>query len=156
MSVLTVLEDEEKSTEEETPSNLGLLESSERLPEASANSAVESVDLSIDKANLLNDVDILSVKVSHPAKVLDSLVALALGEQPSRRLRNKDGTDEKKTSRNELDSKGDQPDVLVLARGVREVLVDSVVDPETNESTGLPSDFVETDKTTSYSRRGQF
>jgi hypothetical protein len=33
------------------------------------------------------------------------------------------------------------------------VLVDSVVDPETNKATGLPTELVKTDKATSNSRR---
>jgi hypothetical protein len=76
--MLTVLEYEEKTTKEETPLNLAVLESGKRLPEAGTNSTVVTIDLGVDKVDLLHDVQIISVKVSHPAKVLDSLVALAL------------------------------------------------------------------------------
>ena len=82
--MLTVLEHKEKTTEKETPLNLTVLESSKGLPETGTNSAVVTINLGIDKVDLLHDVNIICVEVSHPAKVLDSPLALALGEQPSR------------------------------------------------------------------------
>ena len=78
------MEYKEKTTEEEAPLNLAVLESSKRLPETGTNSAVVTINLGIDKVDLFHDVNIICVKVSHPAKVLDSPLALAFGEQPSR------------------------------------------------------------------------
>jgi hypothetical protein len=67
---------------------------------------------------------------------------------PSRRFREEDGGQGQHPTGNQLDGERDVP-LLVT---VRDVQVDSVVDPEPDDGSDLPPGFVDTDQSTSNSR----
>ena len=143
-----VLPEEEHTTEEETVLDLALLDSLEGSPEARADNHAVVLDLSIDGSNLLNHVGVGRIEVTDPAQILDGLLAVTASELPARRFPQPKSTEEKQTGGNELNGEGDLP----LTGGGSHSLDESIVDPETNESTDLPSQFVNTDKTSTDRR----
>lgn len=145
----SVLPEEKHASQEETVKHFALLESSKRLPETSADLPVVALEILVDVVDLLDDVQVIDVEVSHPAEVSHGLFPSALGEEPSRRLLDPESTNHEKTGRNELHSEWNQP-LLVTGRHCG---VDTIVDPETNQTTNLPSQFVNTDQATTDCRR---
>lgn len=143
---------EEHSTEEEAPEDLGVLEGDEGLPEAGTNLAAVALEILLDKGNLLDNVQVRGVEVADPAEVGHGLVPLALGEEPAGRLLDPEGSDEKHTGRDELHSEGNNP----LGPARRKGGADTIVDPEADKATDLPSQLINTDETASNSGRGEF
>lgn len=91
-------------------------------------------------------------EASQPRQVPESDFVAVTGSEPSWRLVEECGTDSKKTSRDELDRKSNNPLLVRLGN----VQVDTVVDEETNDGSDLPTELVETNETTSDSRRRDF
>lgn len=151
MRILTILEDKEKSTDQEAPLNSSLLQGDERLPEPSAHLTAEPLEVLVNEADLLQDVNVIAVEVPHPAQRLHSLLSLPLGEKPSRRLWDEEGADEKQAGRDELHGKRDDPLRVAGLHGA----VDAVVDPETNQAADLPAEFVDADQPTANGGRRQ-
>lgn len=147
----TVLEHEKETTDQESPLDLAVAaDSQERLPESKTDSRSLLLVCSIDKGDFLNNVKLVACKLADPAKVLQALLTSALGEKPARSLLDPDTADQEKTTRDQLNGKGDKP--LLVVRG--QSLADSVVDPETDKTTDLPPKLVDTDETATDSWRG--
>ena len=127
-----VLQDEQRMAKEESPSGLRVLESLlDRLEEAPR----EIVDLLLHHGNFFDNVCIVDVQVSDPAKVRDRFVDPAFCEEPTWCLLQEQTPDQQDSSRDELDGERGQP--LLSAR--RKGFDHSVVDPETDHSTDLPA-----------------
>jgi hypothetical protein len=135
---------DEHATEEETfAENL-----TERCPETGTDCGAIVFDLDVDLVHLVDEVRLLRREVANEAQVLDGFVPAVPRDQPTRRFFDEEGnTGEEESTRDELDGEGDEP---LLARR-RDVLSDTVVDPESDETTDLPSDFVHSDELTSNS-----
>lgn len=146
-----VLPEEEHTTEEESPLNLVVTSDSlEGLPESKTDGGSLVFKSVVDESNLLDNVEVVDGKVTDPAKVLKTLLSSTFSDQPTRRLVKPERSKEKKTTGDELDSEGDLP--LHAAR--LHSSGDTVVDPETDKTTNLPSEFVDTDETTTNRGRG--
>jgi hypothetical protein len=63
----------------------------------------------VDSCDFLNEIEIVQGQVADPGKVLERLLAPALGEEPSRALTDPNRANEEKTSGNELDAERDEP-----------------------------------------------
>lgn len=107
---------------------------------------------SLHHLDFFNDVLIGRFKVSDPAKILDGLFATALAEKPTWCLLEHDAADQDHTGWNKLHRERDKE--LVSSGQRRRSFRDSKDDPEANKATGLPSEFVQSDESTSNRRRG--
>ncbi len=149
----SVLPEKERSTEEESPLDFSARSKQlERLPKSKTASDHLSFDVRFNSVNLLLNIDIILRKGSDPAKVLDGLLSLPLGHQPSRTFVQPERTEEEHARWDDLDGERDDP--LGVVR--RESLVDSVVDPKAYESTNLPTKFKHADKSPTNSRWRDF
>ena len=99
----------------------------------------------VKRGNLFDNVKVVGGQVTDPAKVLDGLLALVLGHEPAGAFPDPESSKEKHTSGDELDGEGNDP----LSMVGRESLLNAIVDPETDQTSSLPAEFVDTDKATS-------
>lgn len=80
----SVLPEEERSTEEESPLDLSAgSKQLERLPKSKTASGHLSFDIRLNSINLFLNINIILGERSDPAQILDSLLPLSLGHQPS-------------------------------------------------------------------------
>ena len=98
-----------------------------------------------DLVELKLEVRVVLGDTTDSDEVLDGELSLADHQQPSRRLGDKEGTDEQEGGGEELDKDGELPLEPVGLHGG----LDGVVDPESTEGTDLNEDVEESDQTTS-------
>lgn len=140
---------EKHATKEQSVEDLLVACSSlERRAKTRANARSISSNGCVNQANFLNNIEVVSRKISDPAKVLECLVASVLGEEPTWAFPQKEGTNQKASTWNELNSEGNEP----LAVAGSHSGVDSIVDPETDQTTNLPAKLINTNETTSNGR----
>lgn len=105
-----ILPEEEHATQEKTVHDTLVGTSGlEWLPEANTNGCALLLQGGVNSTNLLNHVDIILGQLTDPAKVLNSILTTAAGEQPTGRLADEDTTNQQEAGRDQLDSEGDQP-----------------------------------------------
>jgi hypothetical protein len=102
----------------------------------------------LNLGHLFSDISVILGQVSQKGQVFQRLSVPVLGSEPSRGFGEERTSDGEHTTGDELDGKGDDP----LFVTVRDVLGDTIVDPETDDGTDLPTGFVETDETTTDGR----
>ena len=97
---------EKEGTAEEKPvENLAVIyHCLEWLPETKANFGALLFDCIVNGEDFLLHVDVVVVELANPAEILDTLLAPAPGEEPTRRLLEEKGTEKETTGGNELDS----------------------------------------------------
>lgn len=79
------------------------------MPESETASCHLTFDVLVNRVDFLLDVDIVLGKRSNPAKILDSLLALTLGHEPSWRFAEPESADQKKSGGDKLDSEWNDP-----------------------------------------------
>jgi hypothetical protein len=142
----SILPHEQHASKEQAPHDLAVPSGGlEGLPETFTNRSGLLLKNQVKRSDFFNDVKVVGGQIANPAKILDGLLAAVLGHEPAGALPDPEGSEEKHTGGNELNGEGDDP----LSVVGRKSLLDSIVDPETDQSSGLPAEFVNTDKATS-------
>lgn len=145
-----VLPEEESAAEEESVENLLVAdEGSEWVAEAETDSRALKFECRVNLGNFFDEVDVVSGDVAEVLKVLDGFFSSPLAEEPTWRFLDEESSDEHETCRDELNGEGNHP----LFCCWRHSGADTVVDPETDKATNLPTEFVKTHKSTSNSWR---
>jgi hypothetical protein len=110
VNACAILEQEQASAQQETTSNAAVREDElERLPEAETHCVGLVLDSIVDGGDFFLHVDMVFGEVAKPAEVLNGLLALPGLEEPSRGFFDEEGSNHEHTSRDKLDSKGDDP-----------------------------------------------
>lgn len=142
----TVLPHEQHASKEQAPHDLAVFPSClEGLPETLTDSGSLFLENEVERSDFFNDVHVVGGQVADPAKVLDGGLAAVLGHEPAGALLDPESSEEKHTSGDQLNGEGDNP----LSVVGRKSLLNAVVDPETDQASELPAEFVDTDKATS-------
>ena len=79
------------------------------MPESETASCHLTFDVLVNCVDFLLNIDIVLGERSDPAKVLDSLLALTLGHEPSWRFAEPESADQKKSGGDKLDSEWNDP-----------------------------------------------
>lgn len=135
-------------TKEQTPKDLVVGQSKlDRLEEALGYLVIRS----LHHFNFFDDVLIGGFKVTYPAEILNGLFATAFAEKPTWCFLKHDAADQDHTGWHKLHGKWDEE--LVSSSQSRRSFRDSKDDPEADKATGLPSEFVQSNESTSNGRR---
>lgn len=149
----SILPEKESTTKEKSVHDSFVAQdSSERSPEAQTHCSFLVLNANIDGWNFLLHINVIDGKFADVCKILESVLALALGKQPAGGFLDEKGSNEEQHCGWNLDNEWNQP----LNVGWRHCSADSVVDPETYKSAYLPAKFVESNESATNSRRWNF
>lgn len=124
----SVLPHEERSSEYESPLDPAVLQNSlERHPEALTDCRSLLFQSSVEECHFFDNVYLVRGQVSDPAQVFQSLLTLALRQEPSRAFVQPKSSKAQETTRYQLYSERDEPLRMTWSQG----LVDAVVDLDT-------------------------